>query len=294
MKYWNSTFRIKRSVVLEAHKNIKPGLQFGDYTVEQRGMPCVGYTGHIMYICRCNTCGDKKLFKAADILRGKAPQCKKCIELNRTPAQGERFGKLTITRLVEKGTAPHKDKYECLCSCGNIITVRWGHLQGGIIKNCGCSQRKTQTTRVEPKKTQKRATLTDLAECGNIKELRKRGLIVWAKLVKAHANHRCELCGREGTDAHHWLFNRSDHSITDITPENGCCLCRTCHIKAHNSVAEYKGKIRNVKGKDFSAVAENEMLEARLEIKTANDYLELIQKMECELKNIKKKKEAKV
>lgn len=79
------------------------------------------------------------------------------------------------------------------------------------------------------------------------KEVRRYGLLLFSKLVKVRANFKCELCGKPGTDAHHWYYTKAHNSMTDIMSTNGICLCRNCHIKAHNKVAEYKDKIKSLK-----------------------------------------------
>ena len=383
MNHWNSTFKIKRKVIVDAHRNIPSGTTVNNYTVVERGLPYIGYRGHIMYICRCNDCGQTKLIKAADIMRKKTTACANCKKINRVAKQGEKFGQLTITRLVKAGRRKDFDEYECLCSCGNIKIAKWRDLYSGHTKSCGClhyrrgeespsyrhggmndptytsyramkercynpnyhhyhryggrgikvceewledyasfrdwaikngykkglsldrinndgdycpencrwtTQKEQVRNSSRVKKSDKGIPLTEYVECGNIKELRKYGLKVWAQLVKARANYTCELCGRPGTDAHHWLFNRADHSITDITPSNGCCLCRMCHIEAHNKVAEYKIKIRKAKGNKFNNLSEDHLLRVRIEDKTAKDYYETIKRIDRELKELKKKR----
>lgn len=78
------------------------------------------------------------------------------------------------------------------------------------------------------------------------KEVRKYGLLLFSKLVKARANFKCELCGKPGTDAHHWYYTKAHNSITDIMSINGICLCRSCHMKAHHDILGYKEKIKNL------------------------------------------------
>lgn len=81
----------------------------------------------------------------------------------------------------------------------------------------------------------------------NWKKVRQYGLILFSKLVKARANYKCELCGKPGTDAHHWYYTKAHNSITDIMSINGICLCRECHMKAHDNIIEYKEKIKKLK-----------------------------------------------
>jgi hypothetical protein len=51
---------------------------------------------------------------------------------------------------------------------------------------------------------------------------------LWSLLVRYSFNHRCVLCGKHGTDAHHWRFGRSFLKYRwEIN--NGVCLCRAHH-----------------------------------------------------------------
>jgi len=52
--------------------------------------------------------------------------------------------------------------------------------------------------------------------------------ILWHRLVAYQFNQRCAMCGRPGTDPHHWWFGRSALQYRwDIN--NGIYLCRKCH-----------------------------------------------------------------
>lgn len=57
--------------------------------------------------------------------------------LNRTHNLiGERFGKLTVIGLDDKGT--RKTYWVCQCDCGNIKSIRSDALVSNITKSCGC------------------------------------------------------------------------------------------------------------------------------------------------------------
>ena len=60
---------------------------------------------------------------------------------------------------------------------------------------------------------------------------------------KQNANYKCEICGREGLDAHHIL--PVEQGGTDDL-DNLICLCRSCHIMVH------KGSIILNKDKTFT------------------------------------------
>lgn len=53
---------------------------------------------------------------------------------------GVRFGRLVARQYLGNG------KWECVCDCGNIRTVRAGHLNSGKTKSCGCLRREVDKT----------------------------------------------------------------------------------------------------------------------------------------------------
>ena len=53
-----------------------------------------------------------------------------------TRLEGERFGKLTVKRLVE--IRNNNAIWECRCDCGNTITATTATLKFGMVCSCGC------------------------------------------------------------------------------------------------------------------------------------------------------------
>lgn len=55
---------------------------------------------------------------------------------------GDKYNRLTVLGFGEPYVYPNgkgKERtYICLCECGNIKTVRAGHLKRGAVKSCGC------------------------------------------------------------------------------------------------------------------------------------------------------------
>lgn len=54
---------------------------------------------------------------------------------------GQRFGRLTVISLDDRGT--RKTYWNCLCDCGNIKSIRSDSLQDGKIRSCGCLKKET-------------------------------------------------------------------------------------------------------------------------------------------------------
>lgn len=128
---------------MKKNAEIPAGTIIKTYEVLERAVPYVGYKGHMFFNCRCIKCGHITLLRAGALRREQVPECKVCKRNAVRAKQGARFGKLTITRLVSESPKGHGyDTYECLCSCGNVCTVKWENLRAGHTKSCGCSQYK--------------------------------------------------------------------------------------------------------------------------------------------------------
>lgn len=56
----------------------------------------------------------------------------KCID-----ETGNKYGKLTVIKRAEND-AYGGARWQCLCECGNITTVRAQDLKRGKTKSCGC------------------------------------------------------------------------------------------------------------------------------------------------------------
>lgn len=353
-------------------KFIESGREINDWIVTERMLPYLGYHGHIMYGIKCKKCGFVTLCKATNLLKCKTPKCKFCQQKERVAKQGQKFGHLTITRLVEEKEDSSKNIYECLCDCGKVVNVRWSTLRDGYTKSCGhlkqhngennpnykhggcgdnlynsyramkdrcynpnyhhyeryggrgiivcdewknnyaafrnwayangykeglsidridndgiyCPENCRWVTQKEQVRNstkslhdKKGRALTELLEKQDIKGLRKFGLNYWKKIVKNRAKGKCEFCGLDGTDAHHWYYTRAQHSLTDIMPANGIFLCRGCHIIAHNNILETKNKIKQMRYPVFNNLVEEHLIRNRQKIGTAQDYYNLILKM---------------
>ena len=50
----------------------------------------------------------------------------------------------------------------------------------------------------------------------------------WAKKIRKRDKYTCQLCGKEGWNAHH-----IDYDKDNFEEDNGICLCRKCHAKTN-------------------------------------------------------------
>jgi len=63
---------------------------------------------------------------------------------------GQKFGKLTVVKLVEYGTPElGYHKWECQCDCGEYIRVWEDKLTSGRVYSCGCPKRDKHRTLTE-------------------------------------------------------------------------------------------------------------------------------------------------
>jgi len=100
---------------------------------------------YMVWECQCD-CGNIAYVRSNSLTCGRTASCG-CLrqDLARTQQAknltGQRFGRL----LVMKPTEERKNGYvmwECLCDCGNTVSVRTGNLTSGNTLSCGCMQKK--------------------------------------------------------------------------------------------------------------------------------------------------------
>ena len=116
------------------------GERFGRWTVLDIDYEKTDQTNKTYYICECD-CGVIKSVRRSHLLDGFSTSCG-CIkrEQARNRLIGERFGRLTVhdfSHINDKGNI----FWECICDCGQIVTVCGGSLTSGNTKSCGCYSR---------------------------------------------------------------------------------------------------------------------------------------------------------
>ena len=92
--------------------------------------------------CQCE-CGTIKSVRVLNILYGYSKDCgcgrKKLLREKETKnLVGQRFGKLTVTELLEESNKFKRRQYKCKCDCGNEIITSSICLISGHTKSCGC------------------------------------------------------------------------------------------------------------------------------------------------------------
>jgi hypothetical protein len=63
-----------------------------------------------------------------------------------------------------------------------------------------------------------------------LKQLMKDLASLYSRIVSYEWDGKCALCGRYGTQAHHF-FTKKAHPSVKWEIDNGCWMCFTCHIR---------------------------------------------------------------
>lgn len=87
-------------------------------------------------------CGKKSLKVWSYIKSGHTKSCGCLSKEGRlgTDLSGQKFGRLLVIELYEKGTHGNPTLWKCICDCGNIKYCVTGALQHGGNTSCGCMQ----------------------------------------------------------------------------------------------------------------------------------------------------------
>ncbi len=95
--------------------------------------------------CRCICeCGTEKVVNKTNLTRGKSMSCgcithERASTANTIDLTGQKFGKLTVLKRSSDALGCSEEAvWECLCDCGNTVSVRGYSLRTGNTKSCGC------------------------------------------------------------------------------------------------------------------------------------------------------------
>lgn len=114
------------------------GKQFGKLIVISQAE---SKKGSRFWNCQCE-CGNCTIVSTAHLKSGHTQSCgcywkKKISETNIKDISGQKFGKLAVLKQskLKKNRCIY---WDCLCECGNYITVRGASLRNGNTLSCGC------------------------------------------------------------------------------------------------------------------------------------------------------------
>jgi hypothetical protein len=92
-----------------------------------------------LYLCKCD-CGVEKLMRKDDVIK-KPTYCNKCRFASVAINSGDKFGKWTVVRQVEK--EEKRKHYEVKCECGSIKVLKGIRLRFGdsiCCRKCGSTK----------------------------------------------------------------------------------------------------------------------------------------------------------
>lgn len=125
------------------------GRKFGNLTV-------LSETGTIdrgSCLCSCE-CGNEIRTKKALLRSGKVRSCG-CLSKDRPSGarqkqdlKGRKIGRLLVRR--KGSTIENRDKYFCVCDCGNMKWVDYGSLVAGNVNSCGCLRQEMYDKKRKP------------------------------------------------------------------------------------------------------------------------------------------------
>ena len=127
---------------------------------------------HQNCICKCD-CGNIKSINRYSVKNGKTKSCG-CLHSEETSQKftkdltGQRFGRLVVldkdnSKIGSKGTY-----WNCLCDCGNTVSVIAHSLKEGTTKSCGCLKSENSSDRFSLNiKGEQFGRLTVLERCEN-------------------------------------------------------------------------------------------------------------------------------
>ena len=84
-------------------------------------------------------CKDHGPFKQKPKYHSQGNGCRKCGNSGKhEDLSGQEFGLLKVLKLSSDRAIPHLVYWDCLCACGNEVSVPAQYLKGGNTSSCGC------------------------------------------------------------------------------------------------------------------------------------------------------------
>lgn len=119
------------------------GQKFGKLTVlNKTDPPNTTKRKCTFWLCQCE-CGNYHVTDTTQLTSGKTKQCKECSHKarglkRRIDYTGQKFGKLTVTKMLYNYKGNQSVYCECKCDCGNTTIVTKGSLLRKGMHSCGC------------------------------------------------------------------------------------------------------------------------------------------------------------
>ena len=122
------------------------GQKFGKLTVlNKTDPPKETKKKRTFWLCQCE-CGNYYVTHTTSLLSGKTTQCLDCAHKatglkKRADYTGQKFGKLTITKMLYDYKGSQRTYCECKCDCGNTTIATIDSLKKKGLHSCGCEKR---------------------------------------------------------------------------------------------------------------------------------------------------------
>ena len=120
----------RKNNMSKSHIKDLSGKRFGKLTVISYAY---AKNTNTYWLCKCD-CGNEKIMLSSSIQKAKG--CGKCREYEFEDLSGRKYGRLTVLNRSEQKSK--RIYFDCICDCGNKITVRASDLKNGTAKSCGC------------------------------------------------------------------------------------------------------------------------------------------------------------
>ena len=91
----------------------------------------------ICWICKCE-CGKQITVIGTDLRTGRKVDCGCIPHYNFIDETGNKYGRLTVIKQVNKKSNSRAIFWLCQCDCGNVVEVIGRDLRNGKTKSCGC------------------------------------------------------------------------------------------------------------------------------------------------------------
>lgn len=183
----------------------------------------------------CPMCGSERVLRYFKVKEIGHTFCKSCAKRKRScdDMLGKKFGRLTVVGYSEQHFESGGTLMNCVCDCGENISVSASHLKSGHTTSCGCF-------RVENLLGEKNPTYNPNLTDEQRNSFRSR-VQTWAKRVKEKDVFTCQVCGsKEKLIAHHLNSYATDENRR-LDVENGVTMCRDCHTDFHvNFMGNYR------------------------------------------------------
>lgn len=210
------------------------GKKFGKLVVLKELSEKIGTSNSTVYLCKC-TCENETIIKVRRdaLINGNTTSCgcqhiehmKKFGKSRKLDLAEKKFNYLTV--LEEAGYANDgKIIWKCRCDCGNITFLVGSKIKRGLVKSCGCINKKKGKEHFNWKQ--------DLPEEIRIRKRYGKKYKEWRERVYIRDNYTCQCCNKRGgnLNAHH-IFSYTKYPKLRYEDKNGITLCEECHYEFH-------------------------------------------------------------